>query len=427
MKETLGSVIEILLLLIFVSKISFSYLPFFPKQASWIVFQYGMHPYVNMFFTFIIGSILLLKWLFTSDISYRQSRFYRFYIFISCMYLVFITFMQSYFVNTDESFFMQMGSAFMAIFTVYLFGRTVPMTLSSQKFVEIVKKICIALCWLSFFLLFVFPGNCFKGGRFVGIFKHIPHMVSCATLACFGIYHSLFSQNLNRIKKIFFFTSLIITFYVLILTGTRSALAAVLVGLFLCLIFFKSSSASLRLLKFSLAISGALILLFFGDDIGDYTIGVVRGSQSIGDRAAQDGVKTRWEEVQRGLETFQKNEWLGQGLLSKFSNGSDAEVTGYNANKDPHNLIVSAGVIGGWGFILLSCFGFAALTVSTIRSLKSKSDSMKILAIYMLTQLPILFIYHVHLSIGGIADRIYWIVFGYLAIKEIDLLNDKKT
>jgi uncharacterized protein (DUF2062 family) len=26
-------------------------------------------------------------------------------------------------------------------------------------------------------------GAVFKGGRFVGVFKHIPHMVTCATVA----------------------------------------------------------------------------------------------------------------------------------------------------------------------------------------------------------------------------------------------------
>lgn len=418
--------IHLLLFLIFLSKISFSFLPFFPKQASWVIFQYGLHPYVNMFLTCLFGAILLLKWLFKSDIFYRQSRFYRFYIFIVCLFLIFITFLQTYFVNTTESFLLQMSSALMATFTVYLFGRALPMSFQPQDFVEFIKKVCIALCWMSLILLVFFPGLCFKGGRFIGIFKHIPHMVSCATLACFGAYHSLFSQNLDRTKKIFYLSSLTLAFFILVLTGTRSALGAVLMGLLLCLVLFKSSSSSLKLLKFSMAISGTLILLFFGDDIADYTINVIRGNQSIGERAAQDGIKTRWDEVLRGLETFQKNEWLGQGLLSKFSNGVEAEVTGYNASKDPHNLFVSAGVIGGWGFIVLACVGFAALTFSAIRSLKSKSDSLKILAIYMITHLPILFIYHVHLSIGGIADRIYWIVFGYLAITEIDISKDKQ-
>jgi hypothetical protein len=36
----------------------------------------------------------------------------------------------------------------------------------------------------------------------------------------------------------------------------------------------------------------------------------------------------------------------------------------------------------------------------------------------MLTQIPIIFIYHIHLSMGGIADRIYWIIFGYMALSE---------
>ena len=41
----------------------------------------------------------------------------------------------------------------------------------------------------------------------------------------------------------------------------------------------------------------------------------------------------------------------------------------------------------------------------------------------MLTQIPIIFIYHIHLSMGGIADRIYWIIFGYMALSEKRLVQ----
>jgi hypothetical protein len=109
--------------------------------------------------------------------------------------------------------------------------------------------------------------------------------------------------------------------------------------------------------------------------------------------------------------------------LSKFSNGQDVEISNYSANKDPHNIFISAGVVGGWGFVFLTFIALASLSIASLKSLLSKNKAIQVLAIYMLTHIPILFIYHVHLSLGGIADRIYWIVIGYMTLKEIDLKN----
>jgi len=47
----------------------------------------------------------------------------------------------------------------------------------------------------------------------------------------------------------------------------------------------------------------------------------------------------------------------------------------------------------------------------------SNNTAMQIFGIYGVVQIPILIIYHWHLSLGGMADRFYWLVFGYLALK----------
>ena len=112
-------------------------------------------------------------------------------------------------------------------------------------------------------------------------------------------------------------------------------------------------------------------------------------------------------------------------MLSKFGSTDEKQVGNYNANKVPHNLFISAGVVGGWGLITLTLFGFAALILASVKSLISKNTAIQVLAIYMLTQIPIIFIYHIHLSMGGIADRIYWIIFGYMAINEREHNKDK--
>ena len=243
-------------------------------------------------------------------------------------------------------------------------------------------------------------------------------MVSCATIACFGIYYSLFGEKLSRFKVAINYFYFFICFSILILTGTRSALAAVLLGFCLCLFLFTASTWTSRFLKTSIALTALLVFIFFGHDIADYSIGIIRGEQALANRAAQDGLKSRLEEIERGYVLFEQNEWLGSGLLMKFSNGQDADVSGYNANKDPHNIFVSAGVLGGWVFVFLTLVAFVSLTGATIKSLFSKNNAIKLIAIYMLTNLPILLIYHIHLSLGGIADRIYWVCIGYMALTQ---------
>ncbi len=416
--------IVFLLFLIFISKVSISFLGVFPKELGPLIYQYGMHPYVNMFLNFTVGGLIYLKWFWKPNPINGQSRFYKLLIFFTCTYLLFITMLQCLFVNPEESSVLQMAAALMAVFTIYLYGRIIPATLKPEKFVLTIKFITVFLCLVSLAMLFISSGTSFKGARFIGVFKHIPHMVSCATLACFGIYYSLFAQKPTRIGLGINYFYLLVCFCVLILTGTRSALAAVLLGYCLCLIFFQASSWTSRFLKISLALSAFLVVIFFGHDMADYAIGVIRGEQAIGNRAAQDGLKSRLEEIERGYELFKQNEWLGSGLLMKFSNGQEAEVSGYSANKDPHNLFVSAGVLGGWGFVVLSLIGFLSLTLATIKSLFSKNHAIRLIAIYMLMNLPILLIYHVHLSLGGIADRIYWIVIGYMALNEANLKKE---
>lgn len=407
-----------LILLIFISKVAVSFFGIFPRQFDPFIFQYGLHPYMNIFFNSLVGGFLTLWWFWRSHHLFQQSRFYRFLMYTTSLYLILVTLLQCFFVNPDESFILQMASAFMAVFTLYLYGRVIPTSYPPEKFLKSVKLITVFLCWVSLALLFLSPATSFKGTRFIGAFKHIPHMVSCATLACFAIYYSIFVQKISRFRLAVNYFNLLLCFSLLVLTGTRSALAAVLVGFVLCLLFFPSGSWLNRFIKVSMSATAFLVVMFFGHPIADYLVQVVRGEQAIANRAAQDGFKSRLEEIERGFVMFEKNRWLGQGLLMKFSTGQEADISGYDANKDPHNIFVSAGVIGGWGFVLLCTLGYFALALATLKTLFSKNQAMRLIAIYMLTSLPIILIYHVHLSLGGIADRVYWIVIGYIAIKE---------
>lgn len=416
--------IAFLIVLIFISKISLAGLGFFPKELGPFIYQYGLHPYVNIFLCLTIGGIVISKWLLNPKHFFAQSRFFRFSIVLTSLYLLLITVLQSIFVTSSDSVVLQIGSAFMAAFTMFLFGRVIPTSIEPKTFVEQVKKVTVILCWLSLIGLFLFSGAVFKGSRFIGIFKHIPHMVSCATLACFMLMYDFVKKTSTRKQRLISGFNFAVAFLLLLLTGTRSALASVAAGLFLVIIVFPSKNLATKFLKLSFVVTLSLTTLFFGHDIAEYGYQVMTGEKNIGSRAAQDGISSRIEEVERGYQIFQKDQWLGQGLLSKFSAGSDTDISNYNANKDPHNILLSAGVVGGWGLIFITVAMFFALTLASVKTLSSKNFALRLLAIYVLSQIPILAIYHIHLSIGGIADRIYWIVFGFMALKEIDVQTE---
>ena len=153
----------------------------------------------------------------------------------------------------------------------------------------------------------------------------------------------------------------------------------------------------------------------FGFQTYEFAHGIATGETSLGSRQAQDGVQSRWEEVQRGSEIFMEQPWLGHGLMSKFASGNEVDVSNYNAMKDPHNIFVSAGVVGGWPLLVLAGVSLILMLFGSLKAMKSFDIAKRQVAIYLLSHIPILVIYHIHLSIGGMADRMYWMVFGILA------------
>ncbi len=405
-----------LIALIFLSKVSFGFIPGFPYQESFFIFQKGLHPFVNIFFNIIIGSVLVIKFFWKSNHHYLQNRFFKFYLFVFCLFLLAITAVQVVLGESISPWWLQISAALSACFTVVLFARVIPSELSIIKFITLTQKISIVLCYLSLLLLIAMPALSFKGGRFIGVFKHIPYMVTTATLASIFLIYELFAKSNSRPRLIYLLLSLAVAMTALILTGTRSALFAVILSYFLAFLFFPAKKAANQFIKVSVAFALVIATVLFGQNISNYALELVRGESAVGLRAAQDGVASRFDEFDRGYEIFAKSPIIGQGLLSKFGEINETDVGQYNANKDPHNILVSAGVIGGFGFIVLVFIGFIGLIAVSFKKLRSAPPEFKILAIYVLTHIPILFIYHVHLSLGGMADRFYWIVIGYMMI-----------
>ncbi len=165
----------------------------------------------------------------------------------------------------------------------------------------------------------------------------------------------------------------------------------------------------------------------FGYPTGKFLYEVTTGKRSFGMRKAQNGIETRLEEVYRGMEYFQEEPLMGKGLLYKFMSGKGIQVSGYNSFKDPHNLFISAGVIGGWPLLILSVVGYLLMIYGAINGMLSSSYDMRIMGIFLFSHLLVFVIYHAHFSLGGMGDRMYWLVFGYLGLSKVRHLGQENT
>nr|WP_295904827.1 O-antigen ligase family protein [uncultured Bdellovibrio sp.] len=405
--------IKALVALLFISKISLGSLLPVPQSFSYFIFQQGLHPFVNVFLCGLFGVPLVLLWLRVRDRNHL-SGFYKLFIFFLILTLTVQTLLQAHYVNQEESAILQIGALAVAVFMIAVYGVIIPSLWDAEDFLKYVQRWSGVLVLISLALWVVAGGSVYKGGRFVGVFKHIPHMVTCATVAyVFSLGTFLQEEKLQH--KIWSALILCASFFAIILTGTRSSAAAALMAFVVTMILHKTATNQGRIFKFAFLAFVITFTLFFGMQTYEFAHGIATGQSSLGGREAQDGVASRWEEVERGSQIFLEEPWLGHGLLSKFAAGNDVDVSNYNAMKDPHNIFVSAGVIGGWPLLVLSAVALILMSVGAVKALTSFDISKRQIAIYLLAHIPILVIYHVHLSIGGMADRLYWMVFGFVA------------
>lgn len=406
--------VKALVSLLFLSKISFGSVLPIPQSFSFLIFQKGMHPFVNVFLCFLFGIPLALLGLKVRNRNHL-SGFYKIFVLLLVLTLTVQTLLQIHYVNANDSFLVQLAALLVSLAMIFIYGVLIPSLWSVSSFISYVQRWSGVLVILSLVLWVLAGGSLFKGGRFIGIFKHIPHMVTCATVA-FIFSLGPFLDGTQLKNKIWNGLVLAASFIAIVMTGTRSSAAAVLIAFLLMMILHKVKSNQGRIFKVGFLSLVFVTTIFFGQDTYNFARGIATGQNSLGQREAQDGVASRWEEVERGMQFFLKQPWLGHGLLSKFGSGQEADVSSYNAMKDPHNIFVSAGVIGGWPLLILSGVALIFMTIGSLKALISPDRAKRQVAVYLLAHIPILIIYHVHLSIGGMADRLYWMIFGFVAV-----------
>jgi O-antigen ligase len=406
-----------LLILIFISKISLKWAKIIPYSIPPFIFQYGLHPFINFGLQFVITLILIYFWLKNKHVV-TLSPIYKSYIYSLMAVLSIQTLFQITLVNIGSSVMVQIAGLGMALMLILVYGIIIPTIFDIKKFIYWITRICVVLVVASFLCLPVFFGDMFRGGRFVGFFKHIPHMVSASTAAFIFFFPNLFSDKKWTLKnntplKI---AILFILAVAVLLTSTKAAFGTIAITGFVGIFLFGSKKKSIRLFKFSFLACFLVSVLLIGAPTSQFMYEVTTGKTGFGLRKAQDGVSSRMEEVTRGWSMFEKSPYFGLGLLYKFLNNSQEgiEVESYNSFKDPHNLFVSAAVIGGYPLFFFAIIGYALMIFGALRGINQIDPNRQIIGLFLLSHLPVFVIYHAHFSLGGIADRIYWLVFGYL-------------
>lgn len=415
--DSVVSVICIILIsLMFISKISLKWTMLVPYSFSVFIYQYGLSPYINFGLNFFFFAILFFIWVKKKD-KVKLHPIYLMYMYAVMATLTVQTLLQIALVNVSHGAGMQIGGLLIALVLLMMYGIMIPSLFPLERFVTVLRKNAVFWVLLSLVLLPVFMPFFFRGGRFIGVFKHIPHMVSASTFAFI-----FFIPKVYALKKDKPFKQAALDVFILfllavavVLTATKAALVTILIVFLLATIFYGSKKKITRVFKFFVITTLVLGVALFGVPTAEFVYDVATGQKSFGMRPAQDGIESRLDEVYRGIKMFQKEPVFGQGILYKFMGGEGVELDGYNSFKDPHNLYISAGVIGGWPFLILSIIGYFMMTLGALKGLVQKNVYRQALGLFLISHLPVFIIYHVHLSLGGMGDRMYYLVFGYLA------------
>lgn len=406
-----------LVILIFASKLSFKWMQFVPYSIPPVIFQYGLHPFVNFGLQFVIALVLIFYWLKTKSL-YPLSKIYQAFIYSLIAILSIQTFFQITLVNVTQSVIVQLGGLGMAVMLILLYGIIIPSIFPLKKLIYWINRASTFLVIASVLFLPLLWPYMFRGGRFVGFFKHIPHMVTASTASFIFFFPKVFQDKSWTLKNNTLLKILgvfVITIAVM-LTATKAAFVTILITGFVGILIYGSKKRSIRLFKFTFLGCFLVSALLVGAPTSKFMYEVTTGKTGFGLRPAQDGVSSRMDEVLRGWSMFEKSPYFGLGLLYKFFSGSKEgiEVEGYNSFKDPHNMFVSAGVIGGYPLLVLSIIGYLMMMVAVLKGLRETDPYRQTMALFLLAHLPVFVIYHASFSLGGMGDRLYWLVFGYL-------------
>lgn len=257
-------------------------------------------------------------------------------------------------------------------------------------------------------------------GRLAGVYVSVA--VSCTMLgfaAVLALRQSLVSKT--AWVAIFWFSIFFASAVMVYLTKTRSSFAEMAVAIFL-IMQFSPSSRGLKMIISSLSAIAALAMLA---SILTISTGIASIDEQLTEFRLDDGsiIDSRNNNWSFGLERLAAKPLFGEGLLAKQTQGGTSGIdfdskSSYNVSYDPHSLILSLGVQGGYPFLIAMCalmlwipyrfvrvFGVSAALQSPEFILVSLRLLISIVAGGDMT------------ALGNLVDKLCWLFLGLMAIK----------
>lgn len=361
---------------------------------------FSMSTSVNLEVNILLGTPLLLS-LLRGPITEKFNGVYLF--FISWILVLFCV--QNI---AREQMVLQVGgiAATTALFLIY--GVAIPAVIPVKRFLQALRMI-MTFVLISSAILFFVGAPVFDGGRFSGIFRD---NILFSQAALIGV--TLFGAHLATSKSIWNWLGFAGFIFGIVLSGSRSAL---LIGPSCVMAFLLvRRMADLRFshIRLALLCLGILIAPIWVSLISK----IATGQLAIGSRTqVTNAVDDRMQHWGYGIDRVAKAPWTGEGVLSKYSGDSGINLSEFDESKDPHNLFLYAGQVGGLPLFIICLSGITILLIAVLRSFRFDPVFYQITAIILLLYVPMSLAGGSLISLGSMFDRIFWICAGYISVR----------
>ena len=256
-------------------------------------------------------------------------------------------------------------------------------------------------------------------GRLAGTFISVA--VACNVFFYVSVLAAFALKLTNKRKfQILYLSVCLISLICLYFTRTRSSLLEAFVCIFIVCVTSAHGKIIFRRLFASIAF---VAILVFAIALGVLTLDFDLNSEISGFRLENGITSSRNDNWAFGVERIVKQPLFGEGMLTKQTQGGQAQVNleasdNYNAIYDPHSLVLSLGVQGGMPLLLAVMFLIFSPLIAIFRirgpSGVLGSPEFVLSSVHLCTMIPA---GGDLTSFGNSVDRIFWILLGALSLQ----------
>ena len=288
---------------------------------------------------------------------------------------------------------------------LFIFGLVIPRFLPLNLFRKLLGNLLTISIVSSLLLIFIEERT--VGGRFQGVFID-PSIMSSVSAIGFVFFGTLAIAKQKWSLFALTCLSLLLIFY----AGGRSSLIGAVTTILFFLLFTGVQLSSFWVFArkwgrvFLLPVSP--VALWFLYNLGTGKITFHTRSHIT------NGFADRWQHWKHGIERIYDNLILGDGVLTKFKSNGEIAINLFSEGRDPHNVLVYAGNVGGVGLVLLIGIFLVKLLLFAIKAIRSSDLNLNLIGCCMISFIIVMPFGGSLFSLASLSDRLFWVVSGYL-------------